>query len=86
MSAAPEAQPAAGGRAGGRGRETGGWQKMMGLARGGGAESAEGQARAVTGRPAVLRAARPSYRQIWMADGVSAAGPDMLAAAAAAGS
>lgn len=28
--------------------------------------------------------APPSYRQIWMADGVSAAGPDMLAAAAAA--
>lgn len=41
MSAAPEAQPAAGGR----GRETGGWPKMMGLARGGGGESAEGQAR-----------------------------------------
>ena len=26
-------------------------------------------------------AARPSYRQIWMADGVSAAGPDIVAAA-----
>lgn len=34
------------------------------------------------GAPAARRAARPSYRQIWMADGVSPVGPDMLAAAA----
>lgn len=50
MSAAPEAQPAAGGRAG---SGDGGWPKMMGLARGGGGESAEGQARGdlASGRP-----------------------------------
>lgn len=31
--------------------------------------------------PARPPAVRPSYRQIWMADGVSAAGPDIVAAA-----
>lgn len=35
------------------------------------------------GISAAHRAVNTSYRQIWMAEGVSAAGPDMLAAAAA---
>lgn len=55
---------------------------MTGLGRAGTSRGG-GKARAATQHPG--RAARPSYRQIWMADGVSAAGPDMLAAAAAAG-
>lgn len=69
-----------GGVAGGEraGPGTGGWQEVMGLARGG--ENADGRGRCPR-VPVVRRAARPSYRQIWMADGVSAAGSDMLAVA-----
>lgn len=64
--------------ASGRGSGTGGWPEVMGLAWG--RESADGRGRCLR-VPVVRRAARPSYRQIWMADGVSAAGSDMLAVA-----
>lgn len=83
-SAAAEAHPGRGERAGGRGPEATGPA---------GAATGEGKARGRwgsarpgrrLGSPGRAPSARPSYRQIWMADGVSAAGPDMVAAAAGA--
>lgn len=71
---------AAGGRAGSGGDRPGGGGDW---GREGAGPMGVGQARAATRSPGRPPSARPSYRQIWMADGVSAAGPDMVAAAAA---